>query len=194
MQHNRIDGQVTDGRSDRPVPNPSRVKGLGLSDALRVELEPCQIAGLIDELEERRGPLNEAFEQARTRWEAIVEQEPAPWNAASLKHELSRSAYALRILRMLRAQLPALDQREPVVVVGPARAISGLIAAVAQNAVDELAELLRQPLRSDGKREARLRTAMAAVVAWMETYLDCEALEWFTFDPPYDADPSDPTL
>jgi hypothetical protein len=194
MQDNRIDGGALGARLGVAVPNPSRVRGLGLCDVLRVELEPCQIAGAIDELEERRGPLNEAFEQARTRWDALAEQESQRPTERTLQHEPSRSAYALRLLSMLRAQLPAIGHGEPVAIVGPASSISGLIAAAARNAVDELSELIREPQRSDGQSETRLRAAMAATSAWLETYIDCEALEWFTFDPPYDPDPSDPKL
>jgi hypothetical protein len=147
------------------VPKLSRVRGLGLCDVLRVELEPCQITGAIKELEEQRGPLNESFEQARTRWDALAEQESQGSTARSLEHELSKSAYALRLLSMLRAQLPALGHGEPVAVVGPASSISGLIAAAARNAVDELSELIREPPRSDEQRETRLRAAMAAANA-----------------------------
>jgi hypothetical protein len=121
MQQNRIEGGVAGTRFGRAVPNPSKVRGLGLCDALRVELEPCQIAGAIDELEERRGPLNEAFEHARTRWDAIAEKESPSPVERSLEQELSKSAYALRILTMLRGQLPTLDHGEPVVVVGRLR-------------------------------------------------------------------------
>jgi hypothetical protein len=81
------------------------VQGLGLCDALRLELQPCQIAGAIDELEERRGPFNEAFEKARTRWDALAEQERGP-EAVVLEEELSMSGDALRVLTSLRSQLP----------------------------------------------------------------------------------------
>ena len=167
------------------------MQGLGLCDVLRVELEPCQFAGAIEELEEQRGPLNETFEHARTRWDALAEEAAAGSIAQSLEHELSKSASALRVLTMLRAQLPALDDDKSVVVVGPASAISELIALAARNAVDDLGELVRQPLRSGAEAEAKLRAALAAVVAWLDTYIECEALEWFTFDPPDDS--SDPT-
>jgi hypothetical protein len=191
MQQNRIDVQVAGARFGGAVPNPSRVQGLGLCDVLRVELEPCQFAGAIEELEEQRGPLNETFEHARTRWDALAEEAAAGSIAQSLEQELSKSASALRVLTMLRAQLPALDHDKPVVVVGPASAISELIALAARNAVDDLGELVRQPLRSGAEAEAKLRAALAAVVAWLDTYIECEALEWFTFDPLDDS--SDPT-
>jgi hypothetical protein len=31
-----------------------------------------------------------------------------------------------------------------------------------------------------------LRGATAAAAAWVETYIECEALEWFNFDPDWD--------
>jgi hypothetical protein len=38
-------------------------------------------------------------------------------------------------------------------------------------------------VKNDGQAEARLRAALAAVTAWLDAYMECEALEWFTFDP-----------
>ena len=190
MQDNRIDGGIAGACLHNAVPTRSTVRGLGLCDVLSVELEPCQIAGAIEELEARRGPLNEAFEQARTRWDTIADGERA--SVRELEHQLSRSAYALHIVSMLRGQLPTVDHAEPVALVGPASTISDLIAAAARNAVDDLGELIRESPKVDQGAQAKLRLAMAAVAAWSETYIDCAAIEWFTFDPPYD--PLDPTL
>jgi len=67
---------------------------------------------------------------------------------------------------MLRAQLPTLDHDEQVVV-GPASALSELIAVAARNSVDDLSELIREPLMTGGEREARLRAAVAAAIAWL---------------------------
>jgi hypothetical protein len=186
MQQDRIDGEVFGAHLGSSVPNPSKVRGLGLCDVLRVELEPCQIAGAIEELEEWRGPLSETFEQARTRWDEVADKEsPGPLGRKH-EHELSRSAYALHVLSRLRAQLPTLDHDQPVVVVGPASMVSHFIAGAARNAVDDLAESIRPPLKAGGEAEAKLRTALAAANAWLDTYMECEALEWYTFDPPFD--------
>jgi hypothetical protein len=103
-----------------------------------------------------------------------------------------KSAYALRLRTMLRRQLPTADHPESVTLVGPASTVSDMIAAAARNAVDDLGELIRESPKTGGEAQARLRTAVAAVAAWVETYVDCEALEWFTFDPPYD--PADPAI
>jgi hypothetical protein len=190
MQQNRIDGDVARGGLGAAVaPDLSRVRGLGICDVLRIELEASQVPGAISELEERRGPLNEAFEQARTRWDEIADQRPPAWNAPALERELSRCAYALRVLGMVRAQLPALDHGDSVVVAGPAPMLADLIASAARNAVDDLGEALREPLATGTGAGATLRAAAAAVVAWIETYIESEALERYTFDLPYD--PSD---
>jgi hypothetical protein len=159
---------------------------------LRVELAPCQIAAAIEELEEWRGPLSETFEPARTRWDDLADKESPGSLDHSMEQEVSRSAYALRVLGMLRAQLPTVDHDEPVVVVGPASMVSHFIAGAARSAVDDLADLVRTPVRNRAQGEAKLRAALVAASAWLDTYMECEALEWFTFDPPYD--PADPIV
>jgi hypothetical protein len=160
----------------------SSVHGFGLCDALRVELQPCQIAGAIEELEERRGPLNEAFERARTRWDAVADEARSA-DSVAVEEELSRSAHALHVLSALRGQLPTAQHDAALTIVGPATTISELVAATARNAVDDLAELIRESPKTDERAQTKLREATAAVAAWVKTYIDCEALEWFTFDP-----------
>jgi hypothetical protein len=142
MQHHRIGARLN------PAPPSPRVRGLGLCDALLVELEPCQIAGAIDELEERRGPVTERFELARNRWEALAERERGA-DPDGLEQDMSRSAYALEALTKLRAQLPTPAHDEAVAVVGPAAIVSALVGASARNAADELAEVMRNPLGTD---------------------------------------------
>ena len=167
-------------------PARARVHGLGLCDALRVALEPCLIAGMIDELEERRGPLHEAFERARAQWDALAEDQRTGPCAAELEDELSASAYALEVSSALRAQLPAPGHDEPVVIVGPASLMANLVGAGARNAVHDLAALLRESPRADEDQQQRRRSAATAVAAWVETYLDCEAVVWFNFDDDWD--------
>jgi hypothetical protein len=185
MQRDPIDGGAYGVGSGSVVPNPSKVRGLGLCDVLRVELEPCQIAGAIEELEEWRGPLSETFEQARTRWDEVADKESPGELGRRDEEELSRSAYALHVLSRLRAQLPTIDHDERVVVVGPASMVSHFIAGAARSAVDDLADSVRSRLQAGGEKEAKLRAALAAVNAWLDTYMECEALEWYLFDPPY---------
>jgi hypothetical protein len=48
-----------------PPPRIGSVHAMGLSDVLRLELQPCQLAGFADELGELRGSLGETYETAR---------------------------------------------------------------------------------------------------------------------------------
>jgi hypothetical protein len=96
---------------------------------------------------------------------------------------LSKSAYALRVLTSMRGQLPTASHDKPVTLLGPASTVSNVVSAAARNAVDDLAELIRDSPKTDEGNQARIRVATAAVTAWVQTYIDCEALEWFNFDP-----------
>ena len=75
---------------------------------------------------------------------------------------------------------------------GPASALSDLIAVAARNAVDDLGEATRASPSTGEDARARLRAAVTAVVAWLDTYIECQALEWVSFDPP--CDPSDRSI
>ena len=127
------------------APEVASVQALGLSDVLRVELQPCQLAGLIDEVDERRGPLRETFEHAHDRWEALSRDNGPvlPSVAFDAEAQLSSAAYALRVLSAIRLQIPAHPTDHPVAIVGPATTVSEIITAAARNAVYELGELLR---------------------------------------------------
>jgi hypothetical protein len=46
--------------------------------------------------------------------------------------------------------------------------------------------LLREPPRNDERAQAALRNAASAVTTWVEGYIDCEALECFSFDGDWD--------
>jgi hypothetical protein len=39
---------------------------------------------------------------------------------------------------------------------------------------------------ADEEAHTRLRAAVPAAAAWIETYLDCQQVEWFSFDPAWD--------
>lgn len=153
----------------------------------RASRRACALSdrGRINELEERRGPLNAAFDNARSRWEALAEHERGS-DAGAREEEVSSTAYALRILTMMRAQLPTATHDAPVALVGPGTTISGLVRATARAAVDDLAELIRESPRTDQAAQAKLSRAATAAIAWVHTYIDCEALEWFNFDPDWD--------
>jgi hypothetical protein len=172
--------------SPRPSP-PCRSKVVETAGNGPVRRPPRRVGAFPDrggdrQLEERRGPLSEIFERARTLWDAIADSERTGARTHPIEQELLKSAYAVRLLTMLRGQLTAVDHSEAVTLVGPASTVSGVIAAAARNAVDDLGELIRESPKTGEEAQARLRMAVAAVAAWVETYVDCEALEWFTFD------------
>jgi hypothetical protein len=185
MQANRTDGEPRCTCRAYDVPEPSSVQGLGLCDALRIQLQSCQIAGAIEELDARHEPLRESFEHARTRWDELAERDGGPADAR-VEADLSRSAYALRVHTRLRAQLPTAAHEASVWLVGPGSTMTSLVAGAVVSAVDDLAELVRQSPKTNLQAQMGLRRATAAAAAWVETYIECEALEWFNFDPDWD--------
>jgi hypothetical protein len=154
------------------APPPGSVSGLGVSDALRLELQPVQVPWLISELEEMRGPLEEQLQRTDT----------------DEHEELAARRYELRLLRLMRAQLPAAGHGAPIAFVGPSGMVRQLVHAALANAVAALAELVGQGPRRTAQAPTRLRDTAAAVLAWAETLADCHAVESFSLDP--DADPS----
>jgi hypothetical protein len=168
------------------APISARVQGLGSCDVLRIQLEPCQIAGMIDELEERRGPLHKAFEHARARWDSLEDWQREGRQADDAETDLAEAAYALWLFGAIRAQLPAVDHDERVALLGPASIIAELVASVARNAVEDLGEQVRQPLGSDEVAQTRLRDVAARAAEWVQTYAECSALVWFRFDEDWD--------
>jgi hypothetical protein len=67
MQSHRIEPSGESPLLPASTPRIGSVQALGLSDVLRAELQPCQLAGVVDELNELRRPLVESFEVARRR-------------------------------------------------------------------------------------------------------------------------------
>jgi hypothetical protein len=190
MHSHRIELFPTAPLRPSEAPEVASVQALGLSDVLRVELQPCQLAGLIDEVDERRGPLRETFENARARWEALSRDNGivSPSAASDAEAQLSSAAYALRVLAAIRSQIPIHRADQPFALVGPAITISEIITAAARNTVDELAELLRAETSRTphAERYKKLRELTSAAQAWVETYVECHAVEWYRFDPEWD--------
>jgi hypothetical protein len=145
------------------------VSGLGVCDALRLELVPVQLPWLADELDEMRGPLEEALLRSRAEQSAD--------DAAG--HE-----YELRLLRMMRAQLA--DERATVFV-GPTGMVDEAARGAMRNVVGALAELVHERETVDPDR---LRETAAAANAWVRTFVDLRAVVAFNFDP--EAEPSRP--
>jgi hypothetical protein len=160
------------------VPSGS-VSGLGVCDVWRLELSAVQWPWLADELDELRGPLEEELQRARVAHDVDPDDNTAD--------ELSAREYELRLLRAMRAQLPACDYRGAVMFVGPAQLVRGLVAGSLCNAVGALSELAGAPRRlSDRKARGRLAATADAARSWAQTFVDCQELEDFSFEPPGD--------
>jgi hypothetical protein len=167
MQDHRNDGGEQAPRPANPSAPLGSVHALGESQALRVDLQPVQLPWLAYEIDTLRGPILEEHERAF----ACYDELPPAANRAEAEAEVHRRAYQLRLLAMIREQLPMSsavvaaaiaspweDHDEilwelaritaPVTVVGPARAMLVLVRGSARNVADALGEALRGP-RSD---------------------------------------------
>jgi hypothetical protein len=162
MQDHRIAGELPESPAN-PSPPIATVHGLGESHALRVDLLPVQVAWLADEVETLRGCVSGEFARARESHERTV----AAGSDDERDAEVDRRVYQLRVLGMIREQLPlsaavvaavigdpwrpheeALEAARltaPVTVVGPARAMLVLVRGAARNVADALGEALRGP-------------------------------------------------
>lgn len=175
MQTHRTDGDELPPRAAKPAPPIGHVHGLGESHALRVDLQPVQLPWLADEVDTlRRCIIGELARDGGRYNDLPAESQERP--RSDTDTELQRRAYQLRVLGMIREQLPVSssvvaacvaspwDQSSdlalelaritaPVTVVGPARGMLVLIRGAARNVADALAEALEGP-----EREARPRT------------------------------------
>lgn len=166
------------GMPGASVPSGS-VSGLGVCDVWRLELSAVQWPWLADELDEVRGPLEEELQRARAAHDVAPD--------ANTAEELSAREYELRLLRAMRAQLPACDYRGAVVFVGPALLVRGLVTGSLCNVVGALSELVGAPRPlSDRKARARLAATADAARSWAQTFVECQELEAFTFEPSAD--------
>jgi hypothetical protein len=166
MQSNRNDGEELPSRSANPPPPIGNVHGLGESRALRVDLQPVQLAWLADEIDTLRASVEDELSRERARYEALPAVPEGP--AADIEAEIDRRVYQLHVLAMVREQVPlesavvaacvanpwdepnelARDVARftaPVTVVGPARGVLVLIRGAARNVADALGEALRGP-------------------------------------------------
>jgi hypothetical protein len=155
------------------VPPSGSVSGLGVCDALRVELQPVQVSWLVDELEEMRGPLEEEVQRAGAGC------------AASGPNETDRRdlEYELRLLRLMRARLPAASHQEPFVFIGPSGMVQDVVHGTMRNVAGALSELASGRVSDDPESRAGLRDTAAAAAAWVDTFLECQAVVGFKFDP-----------
>ena len=194
MQSHRIAGEP-DGSARQPAQRSSiaRVQGLGVSDALRIELEPSQVPWLADEIDALRDVVEDALAHERARWEAVPESARRARlpEAVRAEDELDRIRYEARVLEMVRDQVVGRpDGEAPVAVFGPARIMAELVRGTVRHVAATLGELLQTEPKADAGARAELVGTAAAAMAWTETYVECQAVEWFSFDPA--ADPAGP--
>lgn len=150
------------------------VSGLGVCDVWRLELSPVQWPWLVDELDEVRGPLEEALHRV---WAQRVVDE-----SGALADELSAREYELRLVRAMRAQLPARDHDKAVVFVGPAELVRGLVAGTLRNVVSALSERVGADRVGDEHARSRLIETARAAGAWAQTFVECQEVDAFSFD------------
>ncbi|MGH2944723.1 MAG: hypothetical protein ACRDPC_00315 [Solirubrobacteraceae bacterium] len=155
------------------------VSGLGVCDVWRVELSAVQWPWLVDELEAARGPLEEALQRAWAE-QAVDDGEAVAENVAAREYEL-------RLVVMMRAQLPAHDHEEGVVFVGPADLLRELVSGTLRRVVDALGDCVDAQRLTDAESRERLVVTAEAAEAWARTFVECQKVETFHFDP--DADP-----
>ena len=149
------------------------VRGLGVCDVLRVELDPLQRA-LIDG---RLAAHVETLEARRATLETDV------GNGVTCE-ELGDVAHELRVLARIREALPGC-LHAPFALVGPAGLVSALIAACLAEAVACLERRLADRPATAASSLA-LEPELRVAGAWIATALDCAAVEGFCFEPEVD--------
>jgi hypothetical protein len=125
-----------------------------------------QWPSLLDELDTIRGPLEEALDP----------------RAATLTRR-SVASTSLRLVAMLRAQLPPRDVSGTASVIGPAELLRSLVAGVLRHVADALSEVVDDQSLNDPAARAVLVETADAAQAWARTVVSCRALEAFSFDP-----------
>jgi hypothetical protein len=120
------------------------VRGLGVCDALRLELLPEQLPQLVEQVEALRR---------------------------------SSNGYELHLANLLYDRLCASDTAFPFTFVGPTHMVRDIVLLSLHAAAAALAGAL-----STGSSE-RLADATVRAAAWSRTYLECRAIEEFSFNP-----------
>src|SRR5215207_850678 len=213
MHRNRNAGADPAPRRANTPPPAGNVHGLGLVDALRIDLQPAQLPWLAAEIDIVRYCLEDELEHVRARHGELPEaakKERRP-DARDAEQERDRRAYQIQALAMIGQQVPISGEAEgehpgePIAVAGPAALMTMLIGGATRHAAEALGEALRGPaLDVDHYTEsgrgwragefprvtpaiaARLRALAAAVHAFTDTYLHVLAHQAYSFDPEYD--------
>jgi hypothetical protein len=147
------------------------VRGLGVSDALRLELVPLQHARLAEQLE----ALDVEVEARVTAHQRAVR---SPRDEAV--DAVGAARYERHLVQLMRAGLEACDTRAPFAFAGPTGMVLELVRACLTGVVAELAQHLAGEA-ADGSQDA-LDQKMEATAAWLRTFADCRAVERFRFD------------
>src|SRR3954453_21872182 len=98
---------------------PGRGRGLGVCDALRVELAAEQLPGLAEQIEAHSAALRDEIERRRA---ALM---PRDLRGAA---QLDEAENELRLIKRLRSELPtAREPSGPLVVIGPAGPVGAMV-------------------------------------------------------------------
>jgi hypothetical protein len=169
MQGNGNPGVGDAPRRANTPPPAGNIHGLGLVDALRVDLEPAQLPWLAAEIDILRYSLADEHEHVRARHDALPEaaRRERRQDARDAEDELERRAYQLKALAMIGEQLPlsaaavaatvagpwaeAADEAPPederpdgpIAVAGPAALMTILIGGAMRHAAEALGEAVR---------------------------------------------------
>jgi hypothetical protein len=149
------------------------VRGLGVCDALRLELEPAQRAGLEIALAARAA----ALEGSRAQLEAAARARVLESEA-----ELEHTGHELRLLSRMRTSLPAYAGAR-FVLTGPAGLVLELVSACLATALAQG----HDAVVSVGATTLTCPPELNAAAAWITTANDCGAVEAYCFEP--DVDP-----
>jgi hypothetical protein len=170
MQRNRSSGAEPAPRRANIPPPAGNVHGLGLVDALRVDLQPEPLPWLAAQIDIVRYCLEDELGHARAR-EKLSEsaRKEGRQDARDAEEEVERRAYELQALAMIGDQLPtsaaataavvagpwaeptdpgsSKDERpaEPLAVAGPAALMTIVIGGAMRHAAEALREALRNP-------------------------------------------------
>jgi hypothetical protein len=154
-------------QQDRTV-SPARVagsvRGLGVCDALRVELAPVQWSGL---------------ERGLGAVVATLERRVGELRATGEQDELERTREALRLLTRMKEDVPG------CVLTGPADLVVELVETCLADAVTRVSQ--RMAASGGGPpRCAAWLDELEAAGAWVATALDCAVVTEFCFEPGLD--------
>jgi hypothetical protein len=187
MQAHRTDGD-TFTSTLRPSSPPHRgtVQGLGVTDALRVELEPCQLDACLTAIDEYRRTLERALVDEWDRWAALPNELRGIQAAAAgpLEDEMDDRGYDLRVLNAMRTQL--VESLATPVLCGPSRIVSQVVAGAACNAVEAFSGLMLGERQDGREARAELLRALTVAGAWVKTHVDSQEVQSFSFDADFD--------